>query len=186
MAPGGGAVGTGIGRLASLLAFRRLTDSAPPDPDRDRRLTGPFTGSRSTKTQPTNGTGLPPIRRPSSNNHGYLPWNSWNESLLRIRAPTLLAMLSTKASPRPTAPAGGATSSLWATASSNAATSDLSMRCPNVASTTTVTVTSGCSSVNAITASLSWLRLGSDRPSVAMLEPSTTTRLVPSTLFVVM
>ena len=92
------------------------------------RLTGPLTGSRSTNTQPTNGTGLPPIKRPSSNSHGYLPWNSWNESLLRIRAPTLLAMLSTKASPRPTAPAGGATSSLWATASSKSPTSDLSMR----------------------------------------------------------
>ena len=36
-----------------------------------------------------------------------------------MRAPTLLAMLRTNASPRPIAPAGGVTSSLWATASSN-------------------------------------------------------------------
>ena len=36
------------------------------------------------------------------------------------------------------------------------------------------------------TASLSWLRLGIDRPSVAMLEPSTTTRLAPSTFVIVM
>ena len=52
------------------------------------------------------------------------------------------------------------------------------MRWPNVASTTTVTMASGCSSVNAITASLSWARLGIDRPSVAMLDPSTTTTFV--------
>src|SRR6478735_10118841 len=45
---------------------------------------------------------------------------------------------------------------------------------------------SGCSSVNARTASLSWLRLGIDRPSVAMLEPSTTTRVAPSTFVIVM
>jgi hypothetical protein len=31
-----------------------------------RRLAGPRTGARSTNTQPTCGTGLPPIRRPSS------------------------------------------------------------------------------------------------------------------------
>ena len=103
-----------------------------------------------------------------------------------MRAPTLLAMLSTKASPRPMAPAGGATSSLWATARSNSADSFLSMRCPNVASTTTVTTASGYSSVKAITASLSWARLGSDRPSVAMLDPSTTTTLVGFDLDVVM
>jgi hypothetical protein len=186
---GGGAVGTGIGRLASRLAWRRdpresrgSRASRPSRPPRDAlvalRLTGPFTGRRSTKTQPTNGTGLPPISRPSSNSHGYSPWNSWNESLLRMRAPTLLAMLNTKASPRPMAPAGGATTSLWATAASNSASSFLSIRCPKVASTTTVTMASGNSSVNAITASLSWERLGIERPSVAMLDPSTTTTFV--------
>ena len=73
------------------------------------------------------------------------------------------------------APAGGATSSLWATAASNSAASFLSMRWPNVASTTTVMTASGYSSRNAITASLSCDRLGMERPSVAMLEPSTTT-----------
>ena len=73
--PGGGAVGTGIGRLASLLAVRRLalgSDDRPPlrAARWDLRLTAPFTGRRSTKTQPTFGTGLPPISRPSSNSHG--------------------------------------------------------------------------------------------------------------------
>ena len=60
---------------------------------------------------------------------------------------TLLAMVSTKASPRPTAPAGGATSSLFSTAASNSATSRGSMRCPKVASTTTVMTSSGFSSM---------------------------------------
>src|SRR5436853_2297325 len=46
----------------------------------DRRLAGPRTGARSTKTHPTFGTGLPPISRPSSKSHWYWPWNSWNES----------------------------------------------------------------------------------------------------------
>ena len=35
-----------------------------------RRLTGPRTGVRSRNTHPTPGTGLPPIRRPSSKTHG--------------------------------------------------------------------------------------------------------------------
>jgi len=34
-----------------------------------RRLSGPRTGTRSTKTQPIPSTGLAPMRRPSSNNH---------------------------------------------------------------------------------------------------------------------
>ena len=34
-----------------------------------RRLTGPRTGTRATKTQPTPGTGLPPQSRPSENSH---------------------------------------------------------------------------------------------------------------------
>ncbi|CAB4599870.1 unannotated protein [freshwater metagenome] len=92
------------------------------------RLTGPRTGMRGTNTQPMCGTGLPPMRRPSSKSQSYWPWNSWNESLVRIVAPTLFAIESTKASPRPTAPAGGATSSLLAIASSNSFTSFASMR----------------------------------------------------------
>ena len=46
-----------------------------------------------------------------------------------------------------------------------------------VASTTTVTFTPGYSSRNAETASLSCSRLGCERPSVAMFDPSTTKRL---------
>jgi hypothetical protein len=53
------------------------------------------------------------------------------------------------------------------------------MRWPKVASTTTVIEVLGYSSMNAITASFSWARLGSERPSVAMLDPSTTTWLGP-------
>src|SRR5439155_19923019 len=41
--------------------------------------------------------------------------------------------------------------------------------------TTTVTLSSGCSSLKAATASFSCARLGTERPSVARLEPSTTT-----------
>ena len=119
-------------RLRSLAVRRLACDSRVARGDRASRcalrLVGPLTGSRSTNTHPTNGTGFPPMRRPSSNSHGYVPWNSWNESLLRMRAPTLLAMLSTNASPRPMAPAGGATTSLWATAASNSVSSDFSMR----------------------------------------------------------
>ena len=44
-------------------------------------------GYRSMNTQPTWGTGLPPISRPWSNSHGYSPWNSWNESFDRIVGP---------------------------------------------------------------------------------------------------
>ena len=40
-----------------------------PEPRVALRLTGPRTGMRSTKTQPTWGTGFPPIRRPSSKSH---------------------------------------------------------------------------------------------------------------------
>ena len=112
-----------------------------------RRLIGPRTGTRGTNTQPTLGTGFPPTRRPSSNNQSYWPWNSWYESLEMTVALTLLAMVSTKASPRPMAPAGGATSSLFSIAASNSDTSRGSIRCPNVASTTTVTTSSGCSSM---------------------------------------
>ncbi|HAB57009.1 MAG TPA: hypothetical protein DCE75_03050 [Acidimicrobiaceae bacterium] len=43
---------------------------------RARRLTGPRTGARGTYTQPTSGIGLPPIRRPSSKSHSWVPWNS--------------------------------------------------------------------------------------------------------------
>ena len=103
------------------------------------RLIGPRTGLRATQTHPTCGTGLPPTRRPSSNNQSCSPWNSWNESFERIVALAFLAMLRTNASPRPIAPAGGATSSLLAIAASNSLTSDGAIRCPNVASTTTVT-----------------------------------------------
>ncbi len=141
----------------------------------ERRLSGPRTGDRSTNTQPTPGMGLPPTRRPSSNSHVYWPWNSWKESLEKTVASALLAMDSTNASPRPMAPAGGETSSPARTASSKVGFSLSSMRCPKVASTTTVTSAAGNSSWKERTASSSWLRLGCVRPSVAMFDPSTTT-----------
>ena len=105
-----------------------------------RRLVGPRTGARSMNTQPTWGTGLPPIRRPFSKSHGYWPWNSWKESLERIEASARRAICRTNPSPRPMAPAGGVISSLAATASSYALRSPAAMRLGNVASTTTVTI----------------------------------------------
>ena len=139
-----------------------------------RRLTAPRTGTRATKTQPTPGTGLPPKRRSSSNSHEYVPWNSWNESFERMVASVRFAICRTKASPRPTAPAGGVRISPASTASSNSSRSDWSMRLGNVASTTTTTLSNVWSFVNAMTASLSWASDGAVRPSVAMLDPSTT------------
>ncbi len=44
------------------------------------RLRGPRTGWRGLKIHPIPGTGVPPRRRPRSNNQGCSPWNSWNES----------------------------------------------------------------------------------------------------------
>ena len=96
--------------------------------------------ARSMNTQPTWGTGLPPMRRPFSKSHGYWPWNSWKESLERIEACARRAICRTNPSPRPMAPAGGVISSLAATASSYALRSPAAMRLGNVASTTTVTI----------------------------------------------
>src|SRR3954454_2845357 len=70
----------------------------------ERRLATPRTGERSTNTQPTPAIGLPPMRRPSSNNHVYCPWNSWNESLEKTVASARFAIDRTNASPRPIAP----------------------------------------------------------------------------------
>ena len=141
----------------------------------DSRLRGPRTGLRGVKIQPTPGTGLPPIRRPLSKSHSYSPWNSWNESLDRTEAPTLSATRSKKASPLPMAPAGGDTTSPSNSACSKRALSSTGIRWPKVASTTTVTTSSGFSTRNSRTATSSCLRVGNELPSVAMLEPSTTT-----------
>ena len=119
---------------------------------------------------------LPPTRRDVANSQSCSPWNSWNESLDSTVAPVFSAMRRRKASPLPMAPAGGETISPWASASSNAWRSDSSILCPNEASTTTVTSASGNSRWNSRTASSSWARVGTERPSVAMLDPSTTTR----------
>ena len=73
--PGGGVRGTGIGLLASGLGVWSLRTTEPAFTD--FLLVGPRAGTRSTNTHPTCGTGLPPMRRPWSNNHLYLPWNSW-------------------------------------------------------------------------------------------------------------
>ena len=79
LSPGGGAVGTGIGRDASLLARPSAGSTRPLgraaafvaffESFTARRLIGPRTGTRGTNTQPTLGTGLPPMSRPSSNSH---------------------------------------------------------------------------------------------------------------------
>ena len=154
-APGGGLVGTGSGRLAS---------SEPEDVPRfaprfsrvARRLVGPRTGVRHTKTQPMAGTGLAPRSRPSSNNQSYCPpWNSWNESFEKTVPFTLSATWRMNASPRPIAPAGGVTISPFTIPASNSGRSLSSMRCPKVASTTTVSFTSPNSSSSARTASSS-------------------------------
>ena len=78
---------------------------------RARRLTGPRTGALGTYTQPTPGIGLPPIRRPSSKSHSWVPWNSWNESLLSDCVGRS-ATCKMKVSPRPMTPAGGVMISL--------------------------------------------------------------------------
>ena len=75
-----------------------------------RLLVGPRTGERSTNTQPTPGTGLPPTSLPTSNSHEVEPWNSWNESFDNTTASTRSATCRMKASPRPIAPAGGVSS----------------------------------------------------------------------------
>src|SRR5947209_163239 len=66
--PGGGAFGTGIGSDASLLGRPWVRDATEargrPASRTARRLIGPRTGARATKTQPTWGTGLPPTSRP--------------------------------------------------------------------------------------------------------------------------
>ena len=76
VAPGGNDFGTGIGFIASALTLTLATPlpglSAEGCASRmARRLLSPRTGVRFTNTQPTFGTGLPPIKRPSSNNHSY-------------------------------------------------------------------------------------------------------------------
>lgn len=88
VAPGGGNFGTGIGPSAEIAGgvSDEAAERTPLRPEdrpgalsttfcsfTDRRLIGPLTGTRFTKTQPTWGTGLPPIKRPSSNSHAYSP-----------------------------------------------------------------------------------------------------------------
>ncbi len=116
------------------------------------------------------------MSRPTSKSHGYSSWNSWNESLLRTTPPMRSAIFKMKASPRPTAPAGGVTMSPAIVASRNRLRSLAAARCSNVASATTMISAPGCSSAKAVTASSSCFRLGATRPSVARLDPSTTTR----------
>ena len=139
------------------------------------RLFGPLMGRRGVKIQPTPGTGLPPISRPSSKSHGCSPWNSWKESLDSTVAPVRSAMRSTNASPRPIAPAGGEMISPWSIADRAASRSASETRCSKVASTTTMISAFGSSAAYARTASSSCSRLGAVRPSVARFDPSTTT-----------
>ena len=139
------------------------------------RLLGPRMGSRGVKIQPTPGTGLPPISLPSSNSQGCSPWNSWKESLDKTVAPVRSAIRNTNASPRPMAPAGGEMTSPLSIASRTSSRSASPTRCSKVASTTTMMLASGSSEAYARTASSSCSRLGNVRPSVARLDPSTTT-----------
>ncbi len=138
------------------------------------RLRGPRTGWRGLKIHPTPGTGVPPRRRPRSNNQGCSPWNSWNESFDSTVPSTFSATRSKNASPRPMAPAGGWTYSPRNAACSKRGSSEGSILCANVASTMTVISAFGWSRRSSTTASSSCFRLGRDRPSVAMLDPSTT------------
>ena len=78
VAPGGGDFGTGMGFMATALTLARvrlagMTSSSEPGlaSRTARRLLSPRTGTRSTNTHPILGTGLPPIKRPSSNSQGY-------------------------------------------------------------------------------------------------------------------
>ena len=102
------------------------------------RLRGPRTGWRGLKIHPMPGTGVPPSRRPRSNNQGCSPWNSWKESLESTVPSTFSATRSKNASPRPMAPAGGCTYSPRRAACSKRASSEGSILCANVASTMTV------------------------------------------------
>ena len=138
------------------------------------RLRGPRTGWRGLKIHPIPGTGVPPRRRPRSNNQGCSPWNSWNESFDSTVASTFSATRSKNASPRPMAPAGGWTYSPRNAACSKRASSEGSILWAKVASTMTVISAFGWSRRSSRTASSSCFRLGKDRPSVAMLDPSTT------------
>ncbi len=137
-------------------------------------LRGPRTGWRGLKIHPMPGTGVPPRRRPRSNNQGCSPWNSWNESFDSTVASTFSATRSKNASPRPIAPAGGWTYSPRDAACSKRRSSEGSILCAKVASTMTVISAFGWSRRSSATASSSCFRLGRERPSVAMLDPSTT------------
>ena len=166
------------GALSVLAAGARVSGTAPVSRSlavrTARRLVAPRTGARGTNTHPTWGIGFPPKRRPSSNSQGCAPWNSWKESLDNTTASARRATSRMNASPRPIAPAGGVIMPLDEMASSYQRFSLGLMRCPNVASTMTVTTLNGCSLTNASSASSSCAMLGRLRPSVAMLDPSTT------------
>ena len=122
------------------------------------RLRGPRTGDRRTNIHPTPGTGVAPRSRPCSKSHGCSPWNSWNESFESTRPSTFSAIQQQFVSASDCLPAGGDTYSPRRAASSNRSSSEGSMRCANVASTTTVTSLSGYSRVSSATAASSWAR----------------------------
>ena len=125
---GGGADGIGSGRLASSEP-EEVPRLEPRFSRVARRLVGPRTGVRQTKTHPMAGTGLAPSSRPSSNSQSYCPpWNSWKESFEKTVAFTLSATWRMNASPRPMAPAGGVTISPLTMPASNSARSLSSMR----------------------------------------------------------
>ena len=129
-----------------------------------------------TKTQPTSGTGLPPISRPSSNSQRTRRGTPGTSRWTAPSASALSAICSTNASPRPIAPAGGVTSSPAMTASSYVGRSLAVDAVPERRVDDDGDVRRAVL-LDERAAPLRRAGRGSaaSRPSVAMLEPSTTT-----------
>ena len=162
--PGGGAVGTGIGWLASLAGRARAGSARRAPPPRAARcalrLIGPLTGSArrtpSRRRARACRRSAGPRRRARGSRRGTPgtsrcsgsgPRPCWRCSARRRRRGRWR-------------PAGGATSSLWATAASNSVDLLLVDAVPERGVDDDGDQASGYSSMNAITASLSWARLG--------------------------
>ena len=189
--------GTGLRRVAALgvLVLRRPGRRRLRHRHRRRRLLRPDPGlaplrlldrlPATSAPAPASGARRPSRRpapacrrssRPSSNSHAYSPWNSWNESFDSTTASALSAIRSTNASPRPMAPAGGVDELVVG--------GRLLERRPLLVGDAVAergVDDDGDLGVRVLVAEgphrlVELARLGRERPSVAMLEPSTTTR----------